>query len=78
MTTEEKAAAFDNLALSLTNEWHDGTWSWWCPTPSGGVPRASREEAMADLVAWAKKMRGWQNKKPKIAKVYLPVIVEVS
>jgi hypothetical protein len=53
MTTEEKAAAFDRLAAALTNQWDDGSWSWWCRTPCGGPPRPTREEAVADLVAWA-------------------------
>ncbi len=57
MTTEEKAAAFDLVAVALTNDWSDGTWSWWCPSPPGGPHRATREEAVADLVAWAGKYK---------------------
>lgn len=53
MTDAEKAAAFDALAAALTNQWAGGHWSWWCPCPPGGPPRATREEAVADLVAWA-------------------------
>lgn len=56
MSDAEKIAAFDLLSVALLNQWHDGTWTWWCPTPCGGLePRATREEAGADLVAWAKK-----------------------
>jgi hypothetical protein len=55
MSAEEKAAAFDVLALALTNRWADGLWSWWCPSPPGGEKRATREDAVADLVAWAQK-----------------------
>jgi hypothetical protein len=54
VTTEEKAAAFDALALALTNCWFDGSWTWFCPTPCGSsVKRATRDEAVADLVEWA-------------------------
>lgn len=56
MTTEEKAAAFDALAIALTNCWHDGSWTWFCPCPCGSSkPRATREEAVVDLVEWAEK-----------------------
>jgi hypothetical protein len=54
MSDPEKIEAFDALALALTNRWHDGQWSWWCRTPPGGPSRATREEAVADLVVWAK------------------------
>jgi hypothetical protein len=54
VTAAEKAAAFDVLAVAMTNRFADGTWSWWCPTPCGGAEtRQTREEAVADLVAWA-------------------------
>ena len=53
MTDDEKAAAFDALALAFTNRWSDGSWSWWCHTPGGGPHRATRAEAVADLVAYA-------------------------
>jgi hypothetical protein len=69
MTDAEKIAAFDTLALALTNQWHDGSWTWFCRTPCGGlVKRATREEAVADLVAWA------ERQKPK--KVLLPIVEE--
>jgi hypothetical protein len=55
MTTDEKAAAFDLLVVALTNQWHDGSWSWWCRTPCGGPARATREEAVADLVEWSRR-----------------------
>ena len=54
MTADEKAAAFDALAATLTNQWSDGSWSWWCPHPCGGPMRVTREEAVNDLVSWAK------------------------
>src|ERR1700722_576301 len=54
MTTEEKAAAFDLLAVALTNRWGDGSWTWWCCSPCGGESkRETHAEAVADLVAWA-------------------------
>ena len=59
MTTEEKVAAFDDLALAMTNQWASGHWTWFCPSPCGGAdtPRCSREEAVADLVAWAQRTK---------------------
>jgi hypothetical protein len=65
MTTDEKAAAFDNLAAAMTNRWSDGEWSWWNPQPSCGTAtkRATQEEAVADLVAWAEKMAVQQRKR---------------
>lgn len=56
MTDAEKAAAFDLLAEALTNRWHDGRWSWWCRSPCGGPLRATREEAAADLIEWARRI----------------------
>lgn len=55
MTDAEKIAAFDNLAVALTNCWWDGSWCWWNPTPACGTGsrRATQDEALADLVAWA-------------------------
>ncbi len=65
MTTDEKAAAFDLLAVALTNCFADGTWSWWCPTPCGGLEkRETQAEAIADLIAWAEKTAA-QNLKRK-------------
>lgn len=58
MTVEEKAAAFDDLAVALTNRWADGLWSWWCPCPPGGAKQWTREQAIADLVAWAALVAG--------------------
>ncbi len=55
MSTEEKAAAFDTLVLALTNRWVNGTFSWWCPTPCGGEQKGTREQAVADLIAWAER-----------------------
>lgn len=55
MTTEEKAETFDLIARALTNRWSDGRWSWWCRLPCGGPSRDTREEAVADLVEWAKR-----------------------
>ncbi len=58
VTEAEKAAAFDALADALINNWIDdrgggGTWSWWCPHPSGGPRRTTKAEAIATLVEWA-------------------------
>jgi len=56
MTVEEKAAAYDLLTNAMTNRWVDGTWTWWCCTPCGGLTkRATRAEAVADLLAWAER-----------------------
>ena len=53
MTESEKVEAFDALCAVMANCWHDGTWSWWCPTMCGGPVRATRLEAVEDLVRWA-------------------------
>lgn len=45
---------YQTLLLALTNQWHDGSWSWWCRKPNGGPQRHTREEAMQDLIEWAK------------------------
>jgi hypothetical protein len=55
MTDAEKAAAFDRLADALTNRFHDGRWSWFCPTPCGGKSVATKAEAVADLITWAER-----------------------
>ena len=72
MTTEEKAAAFDVLAMALTNRWHDGSWTWWASAPCGGLTkRATRGEAIQDLIEWSKK-------KARLAmRIQLPVSVPV-
>ena len=57
MTTKEKAAAFDALANALANQWWDGKWSWFCKTPCGGPMLATKDEAIADLVEWAKRQK---------------------
>lgn len=57
MTDQEKIEAFDHLARAMTNPWYDGQWSWFCLCPAGGPLRATREEAVADLVAWAKRQK---------------------
>lgn len=57
MTDAEKAAAFDALSVALTNQFSDGLWSWYCPTPCGGEAKfATQPEAVADLVRWAERM----------------------
>lgn len=64
MTDAEKAVAFDLISAALVNQWHDGRWTWWCPTPCGELePRATKGEAVADLVAWAGKMAGVNRKR---------------
>lgn len=76
MMDAEKVEAFDAMAKALTNQWSSGEWSWFCGCPPGGPMRATREEAVADLVAWAKKYRkrlirlgvpDEQNKPPELA-----------
>jgi len=57
MTIGDKAFAFDLLAKALTNRWWDGRWSWWCRSPVGGPPREFREEAVADLLEWARRQK---------------------
>ena len=71
VTLEEKAAAFDALANGLTNQWESGQWSWWCPVACGGPSRATRSEAVADLVAWAYRQKP---KKRRSRRVSLPVV----
>lgn len=46
---------YRTLLLALTNHWWDGTYSWWCRTSAGGPRRATREEAMQDLIKWAER-----------------------
>jgi hypothetical protein len=55
VTTEEKAAAFDLLADALTNHWHDGTCSAWCQSLVDQPRRATEEECVPDLLAWAER-----------------------
>lgn len=72
MNDAEKLAAFANLTDALTNRWADGTWTWWCPTPSGcETHRQTKEEAIVDLVAWAERMAKKQRNKNSRS---LPVI----
>ena len=56
MSDAEKIAAFDSIALAMTNQWHDGKWSWWCPSPCGGSMFDAREEAVVDFIEWAKRI----------------------
>ncbi len=67
MTDAEKIAAFNDLADAMTNQYWDGRWAWWCPTMAGGVEtmRATMEEAVADLVAWAKRKAPKQRNRRK-------------
>jgi hypothetical protein len=70
MNTEEKAAAFDSLAVALTNRWHDGRWTWYNSKPSCGTetPRETQEEAVQDLVKWAEsEVKRKQKKRVKYA-----------
>ncbi len=56
MSDEEKVVAFDLLARALTNKWSNGKWTWWCRLPCGSYDdRDTREEAVADLIEWAKR-----------------------
>ena len=55
MNETEKAAAFDQLIKALLHKWHDGRWSWWARTPCGGPVRDTKEEALADLLAWSQR-----------------------
>lgn len=67
MTTEEKATAFDLLAEAMTNRFASGKWGWWCPCPGGGdADKATREDALKDLVAWAgRAVANARKKKPR-------------
>lgn len=62
---DDKAAAFDALAVALTHRWADGQWCWYCHNPSGGsaTMRATQAEAVADLVAWAERTAKQKRKK---------------
>ncbi len=64
MSDADKVDAFDALALALTNRWYDGWWSWWNPSPCGGPMRMTRSEAVADLVAWAHRMKNRRRMEP--------------
>lgn len=55
MPDADKITAFDLLAKAMTNKWSDGKWSWWCRLPCGGESRETREEAVQDLIEWAKR-----------------------
>lgn len=64
MTDADKIVAFDNLMLALTNQWHDGRWSFRSPSLCGDI-RLSRQEAEADTVAWAERAAKAARKKPR-------------
>lgn len=64
MTAAEKVVGFDALAWALTNQWCDGHWSWCCHTPCGGPARATRSEAVADLVAYAQREARHLDRRP--------------
>ena len=78
MTIDRKAAAFDDLSIALTNLWANGKWSWYCSTPCGGNLVLTQEEAVADLVQWAKRTVAYKAKrrlrKLAFVRVELPVI----
>lgn len=54
-----------DIADAFTNRFHDGTWAWWNSKPSCGAEtmRATKEEAVADLVEFAEKMAKQQRNK---------------
>lgn len=60
MTDAERLA---DLVAALLNRWADGQWSWFCPNPAGGDSRPTREEAEADLFAWAARQAAANRKK---------------
>lgn len=62
MTDSEKIAAFDSIALAMTNQWADKRWSWWCPSPCGGEMVSTREEAVLSLVEWAERINNRRKK----------------
>lgn len=73
VTIEEKAAAFDVVALALTNQWYDGSWTWWASAPCGGLAkRATREEAVQDLIEWS------QKKAKRAMRIHIPVGLPLS
>ena len=75
MTDTEKIKAFDDLASALTNCWASGSWSWWNPTPACGTApetmRQTQAEAVADLVAWAKRTAPKQRKRNQQLRIAL-------
>lgn len=73
MNKKQKIAAFDDLAIALTNRWQSGEWSWWCCNPSGGTEtmRQTQAEAIADLVAWAKRTRERKERKTGLVNISL-------
>jgi hypothetical protein len=66
MTDAEKIAAFDLITDAFTNRWYDGRWSWLCHTPSGGPLRATRREAVSDLIVYAKRESKHVERRPKL------------
>jgi hypothetical protein len=65
LTDAEKAAAFDLLADAPANRLFDGRWQWWCHTPCGGPQRATKGEAVADLIAYAEREAGHLKRRAK-------------
>lgn len=68
-----KAAALDTLTTALTNQWHDGRWSWFNLSPCGGPMRSTRSEAVEDLLAWSQRVVKRQRVKA-IRRIALEVI----
>lgn len=66
MTTEEKAAAFDLLASVLVNRWHDGTYSAWGGAMWDLPHRATKAEAIPDLLEWAKQWGDYKAKRMRV------------
>ncbi len=66
MTDPEKIAAFDFLAVALVNQFSDGRYGWWNPTPCGGKSCDTPDEALADLIVWAERMVKVKAKKRSI------------
>jgi hypothetical protein len=64
LTDAQKAEAFDLIALAFTNRWYDGSWTWYCHTPPGGPRRATRAEAVADLIDYARREAQHLAKRP--------------
>ena len=72
MTLDARIAALDTLTQALTNQWHDGRWSWWNPSPCGGSMFPTRQEAIDDLLAWSQRIVKKQRTK-KMTRISLEV-----
>lgn len=56
MTDAEKIAAFDNIATMMINQWGDGRYGWYLPSPGGGPTFETHAEALADFIKYAERV----------------------